>query len=178
MMLGMSLATFTLFHTIISLIGIATGLVVLAGMLKANRMPGWTAVFLITTIATSVTGFMFPFKGVGPPHIVGAISLVILAFTLIALYSKHLAGGWRRTYVITAVAALYLNVFVAVVQAFLKIPALHALAPNGNEPPFAIAQGIVFVLFVWLGFRAVKLFRPAGTLTMAPGAGARVTARV
>src|SRR5215510_1627431 len=116
MMLGMSLATFTLFHTVISLIGIATGLVVLAGMLKSSRMPGWTAVFLITTIATSITGFMFPFKAVGPPHIVGAISLVILAFTLIALYSKRLAGGWRKTYVITAVASLYLNVFVAVVQ--------------------------------------------------------------
>lgn len=98
MMLGMSLATFTIFHTIISLIGIATGLVVLAGLLKSSRMPGWTAVFLITTIATSVTGFMFPFKGIGPPHIVGAISLVILAFTLVALYAKHLAAdGAGRT---------------------------------------------------------------------------------
>ena len=116
---------------------------------------------------------MFPFKGIGPPHIVGAISLVIIALTLIALYSKHLARGWRRTYVITAIAALYLNVFVGVVQAFLKIPSLHALAPNGNEPPFAIAQGIVFVLFVWLGFRAVKRFHPENTLTMAIGSATR-----
>ena len=173
MILGMSIATFTLVHTIISLIGIATGLVVLAGMLKSSRMPGWTAAFLITTIATSVTGFMFPLTKIGPPHIVGAISLVILGFTLIALYSKHLVGGWRRIYVVTAVAALYLNVFVAVVQAFLKIGPLNALAPNGNEPPFAIAQGIVLLLFIWLGFRAVRLFHPPGTLTMAAGSSLR-----
>src|SRR5689334_18616058 len=114
MMLGMSLATFTLVHTLISLIGIATGLIVMAGLWSSNKMPGMTAVFLLTTILTSVTGFMFPFKGFGPPHAVGVISLIVLAFTLLGLYTFHLAGRWRAVYVSTAVLALYLNVFVLV----------------------------------------------------------------
>lgn len=160
-MLGMSLATFTLVHVIISLVGIAAGLVVLAGMLQAKRYAGWTVLFLATTIVTSVTGFMFPLTKVGPPHIIGAISLVVLALTLFALYSKHLAGPWRWIYVTTALLALWLNCFVAVVQAFLKIPFLHRLAPQGNEPAFAIAQLVVLALFVWLGWRAVKRFHPA-----------------
>lgn len=175
-MLGMSLATFTLLHTVISLVGIVSGLVVLGGMFKARRMPNWTAAFLVTTILTSVTGFMFPFKAIGPPHIVGAISLLILALSVLALYLKGLAGSWRGIYVVTAVAALYLNVFVAIVQAFQKIGPLNALAPKGNEPPFAIAQGVAFLLFVWFGFHALRGFRPAGTITMAAGtAGARLS---
>ena len=160
MMLGMSLATFTIFHTILSLIGIATGLIVLFGMWASNRMPAMTAVFLITTILTSVTGFMFPFKAFGPPHAVGVISLVVLLFTVLGLYVFRLAGRWRGIYVSTAVLALYLNTFVGVVQAFQKIPFLNQFAPKGNEPPFAIAQAIVLVLFVLAGWRAVKRFHP------------------
>ena len=156
MMLGMSLPTFTLFHVIISLVGIATGLVVVFGMLSAKRLPRWTAVFLITTIATSVTGFMFPATKLLPSHIVGIISLVVLAIALLAIYVRHLAGAWRAIYVVTAVIALYLNVFVAVVQSFLKVPALHALAPTGTETPFKIAQALVLVIFIAIGWLAVR----------------------
>jgi hypothetical protein len=166
MLLGMSLATFTLVHTIISLVGIATGLIVMSAMWSSNRMPGMTAAFLVTTILTSVTGFMFPFKAFGPPHAVGIISLIVLVFTLLGLYTFRLAGRWRATYVWTAVFALYLNVFVLVVQMFLKIPALNQLAPKGNEPPFAITQGIVLVLFALAGWGALKLFRPAGEISV------------
>jgi hypothetical protein len=165
MILGMSLATFTLVHVIISLLGIAAGFVVMYGMLTSNRMPGMTAFFLITTIATSVTGFMFPLKQIGPPHIVGAISLVVLAFTLIALYGYHLSGRWRATYVSTAIVAQWFNVFVLIVQMFQKIPALNAFAPKGNEPPFAIAQGVVLLAFVVWGWLALKRFHPAVTST-------------
>lgn len=160
MILGMSVATFTLLHVMISLLGIGSGLLVVGGLFGSNRMPALTAVFLITTIATSVTGFMFHSAAIGPPHIVGAISLVILAVTLVALYVYRLAGRWRWIYVSTAIAALYLNTFVGVVQAFQKIPALNVLAPKGSEPPFVIAQGLVFVLFVALGALAVKKFHP------------------
>ena len=162
MMLGMSLSTFTTVHTIISLLAIVSGLVaVLVGMLKANRMPGWTASFLITTVLTSVTGFMFPATKLLPSHIVGIISLVLLALALLGLYGKHLAGAWRATYVVTAVISLYLNVFVLVVQSFLKFAPLHALAPTGTETPFKAAQGVVLLLFVAIGWAAVKKFRPA-----------------
>jgi hypothetical protein len=160
MILGMSVAAFTLLHVMISLLGIASGFLVVGGLLGSNRMPALTAVFLVTTIATSITGFMFPFTAVGPPHIVGAISLVVLAFTLLALYVYRLAGHWRWIYVSTAIAALYLNTFVGVVQAFQKIPALNVLAPKGSEPPFAIAQGLVLALFVAMGVLAVKKFHP------------------
>jgi hypothetical protein len=160
MVLGMSLATFTALHVVISVIAIATGLVVAAGMLAGNRLPGWTAVFLVTTVLTSVTGFLFPFTHVLPSHIVGAISLVVLVPTLVALCGKGLAGSWRGVYVIGSICVLYLNVFVLVVQAFLKIPPLNRLAPTGSEPPFAIAQLVVLALFIWLGVRAMRRFRP------------------
>jgi hypothetical protein len=160
MILGMSLATFTLVHVVISLIGIVTGLVVLAGMLRSQRLPGWTAVFLVTTILTSVTGFFFPFERLLPSHIVGIISLVVLAVALLALYVQRLSGRWRWIYVATAVFALYLNVFVLVVQAFLKIAFLKALAPTQGEPPFAIAQGLVLLAFVALGILALRGFHP------------------
>jgi len=152
---------FTLFHVVISLIGIASGLVVLYGLLTANRMAGMTLVFLVTTIATSVTGFFFHRDHIMPSHIVGIISLAVLALTTFALYSGRLRGFWRPVYVIGAIVSLYLNVFVLVVQSFLKVPMLHALAPNGSEPPFAIAQGIVLVLFIVLGVFAVKRFHPS-----------------
>jgi len=169
MILGMSVATFTLFHVILSLIGIAAGVIVVFAMLAAKAVPRWTALFLITTVATSVTGFFFHSAAFGPPHVVGVISLVVLVFTLLALYVYRLAGHWRWIYVGTAVVALYLNVFVGVVQAFLKIPVLHQLAPRGSEPPFAIAQGLVFALFVALGVMAVRKFHPPAAMSTGSG---------
>ena len=163
MILGMSLAAFTEFHVIISLIGIVSGIVVLLGMLGANRLPVLTGIFLLTTVATSVTGFMFHFESFGPPEIVGAISLVVLAVALLALYVYKLAGSWRWIYVASAVFALYLNAFVGVVQTFQKVPFFHALAPTQMEPPFAVAQGIVLLVFIALGILAVRKFRPAAT---------------
>jgi hypothetical protein len=161
MILGMSTAAFTQLHVIISLIGIASGLIVVLAMLGAKRAPALTAIFLATTVATSATGFMFHFASFGPPEIVGAISLVVLALGVLALYSYKLAGAWRRVYVVTAVLALYLNVFVGVVQTFQKVAFFHALAPTQTEPPFAIAQGIVLLAFIALGVAAAKKFKNA-----------------
>jgi hypothetical protein len=158
MMLGMSLATFTLVHVLISLAGIASGFVVLFGFMKGHRS-GSTGTFLATTIATSVTGFMFPFHKLLPSHIIAAISLIVLAVAVFALYSFQLRGAWRTTYVVTAALALYFNVFVLVAQSFLKVPALHDLAPKGSEPPFAVAQLIVLIAFVVAGRFAVKGFK-------------------
>jgi hypothetical protein len=152
---------FTLFHVAISLIGIGSGLIVLYGLMTSNRMAGMTLLFLVTTILTSVTGFFFHRDHLMPSHIVGIISLVFLAVTTFALYGQKLRGFWRAIYVIGAVISLYLNVFVLVVQSFLKIPALHVLAPQGSEPPFAITQGIVLLLFIVAGVFAVRRFRPA-----------------
>lgn len=156
MILGMSISTFTTLHVIISLIGIVTGLVALLGLLNGKVLRGWTGAFLVTTIATSVTGFMFPLTKVGPPHIVGAISLVVLAVTVPALYKFRLAGSWRWIYVAGAVLSLYLNVFVGVVQAFQKLPTFNALAPTQTEPPFLIAQVVVLVAFIALGIVAAR----------------------
>lgn len=163
MISGMS--TFTLVHVAISLIGILSGLIVAFGLLSAKRQDGTTAVFLITTVLTSVTGYFFPYHGFKPSYAVGASSLVVLAIAIFARYSRHMAGGWRRTYVITAMIALYLNCFVLVAQLFMKVPALNALAPTGSEPPFLISQIIVMLIFiVWTVF-AVRKFRldPMGT---------------
>jgi len=168
--LGMSIATFTLVHTVLSLIGILAGLVVLFGMFGSNRLPGWTAVFLAMTVLTCVTGFFFPRDQILPSHIVGVITLAVLVVAIVALYVYRLAGAWRWIYVTGAVLSLYLNVFVAVVQSFLKAPFLNALAPTQAEPPFAIAQGIVLVVFIVLGVVAVRSFHPeakAGALSMA-----------
>src|SRR5208337_116011 len=159
MILGMTTSTFTLLHVIISLAGIGSGFVVLYGLLNGKGFDGWTAIFLTTTVATSVTGFAFPFDHLLPSHKVGLISLVVLAAAIAARYVFHLAGAWGRTYVVCAGLALYLNVFVAVVQAFLKIPALKALAPTQKEPPFLVAQLVVLVIFGWLIIRAAKRFR-------------------
>ena len=160
MILGMSLSTFTTVHVVISLAGILSGLVVVAGLLGNRRMDGWTALFLATTVATSVTGFFFPFHGLDPADYVGILSLLVLLLAILARYPQHLRGGWRKVYVITAVIALYFNCFVAVVQSFQKIPALHTFAPKGNEPPFAAAQLVLLVLFVVLGVMAARRFRP------------------
>jgi hypothetical protein len=159
MILGMSTATFTLLHVLISLIGIGSGLIVMWGFLTNKRLSGLTAIFLLTTVLTSASGFAFRFEHLLPSHKIGILSLLILAIAILALYAFHLAGGWRKTYVITAMIALYLNVFVLVAQLFMKVAPLHALAPTGTEPPFLIAQVIVMLIFIWLTIRAVKGFR-------------------
>lgn len=160
MMLGMSISTFTTVHTIISLIGIFTGLAVLVGMLNGRMSGGWTAAFLATTVLTSVTGFMFPFNGLLPSHIFGIISLAVLAAALAALYLFNLDGPWRWVYVVGAVLALYLNVFVGVVQAFQKLAFLRPLAPTQSETPFLVAQSAVLVLFLVAGYLSLKRFHP------------------
>ena len=159
-MLGMSLSTFTLVHVLISLVGIASGLVVLYGLLSGKRLDGWTALFLISTVLTSVTGFGFPFDHLLPSHKVAILSLVLLAIAILARYGLHMAGAWRWIYVVTAVMALYLNVFVLVFQGFEKVPALKSLAPTQSEPPFLLAQLLVLALFIVLGIFAVKKFHP------------------
>jgi hypothetical protein len=153
-------------HVIISLIGIVSGIIVMFGMLGSNRMPGLTAIFLLSTILTSVTGFGFPFTQLLPSHMIGILSLVLLAIACIALYAMRLAGPWRSIYVVTALASLYLNVFVLVFQGFLKVPALHALAPSvpPSEPPFAVVQGLVLLFFVVVIIGAWRRFRPAAAL--------------
>ena len=163
MVLGMSLSTFTLVHVIISLIGIVSGFIVLFGLFGSHRLPGMTALFLITTILTSVTGFLFPFDKLLPSHMVGIVSLIVLAIACFALYVMKLSGPWRWIYTLTATIALYLNVFVLVIQSFLKIGPLHALAPSvpPSEPPFVVAQGVVLVFFVIAIIGAVRRFRPA-----------------
>jgi len=152
------LAAFTLFHVALSLVGIFAGFAVLFALLSAKQSSGWTAVFLVTTAATSVTGFLFPFHKFLPSHVLGIVSLLVLAVTIPALYVFHLAGPWRRSYVIGAVIALYLNVFVLIAQLFMKIPALQALAPTQSEPPFLGAQVVVMLIFIVLGVLAAKRF--------------------
>ena len=166
MILGMSLATFTMVHVIISLIGIVSGIIVMFAMLGSNRMPGLTAIFLLSTILTSATGFLFPFTQLLPSHMIGIISLVLLAIACIALYAMRLAGPWRWIYVMTALVSLYLNVFVLVIQGFLKVPVLHALAPSvpPSEPPFAVIQGLVLLFFIIVIIGAWRRFRPAAAL--------------
>ncbi len=152
------LAAFTLFHVALSLVGILAGFVVLSALISAKQSSGWTATFLVTTAATSVTGFLFPFHKLLPSHILGIISLLVLAVTIPALYVFHLVGRWRRTYVIGAVIALYLNVFVLIAQFFMKIPALKALAPTQSEPSFLGTQVVVMLIFIVLGVLAAKRF--------------------
>jgi hypothetical protein len=161
----MFLKTFTLIHVLISLVGIASGFVVMYGLLAGKPLRSWTAWFLATTVATSVTGFFFPFHGFTPAYAVGAISLVVLAVAILARYSFHLVGAWRWIYVVSSLSALYFNVFVLVVQVFQKVPALKALAPTQSEPPFLVTQLIVLTLFIVLGILAAIRFRigPAPT---------------
>jgi hypothetical protein len=163
MILGMSLSAFTMVHVIISLIAIVSGIIVMFGLLGSNRMPGLTAIFLLFTILTSATGFLFPFTKLLPSHMVGILSLVLLAIACIALYGMKLSGPWRWIYVVTAMTSLYLNVFVLVIQGFLKVDALKALAPTQTEPPFAVIQGIVLAFFVIVIIGAARRFRPMPT---------------
>jgi len=162
MMLGLSLHAVTILHVIISLVAIVSGLIVLFGLFKSQSMPGMTAFFLLTTILTNATGFMFPFEKLLPSHIT-ILSLVLLAIACYALYGAKLSGAWRAIYLITAIVSLYLNVFVLVIQSFLKIGPLHELAPSvpPSEPPFAVVQGVVLVLFVLAIIRAVRRYHPA-----------------
>ena len=163
MILGMT--TFTFVHVVLSLIGILSGFVVVFGLLGGKRLDGWTALFLVTTVLTSVTGFLFPFHKFLPSHGVGIVSLVVLAIAIFARYVRQLAGGWRRGYAVSAVIALYLNVFVLIAQLFMKVPALRAMAPTGSEPPFLVAQVAVLVLFVVLTIVSGKKFSDQSTPT-------------
>jgi hypothetical protein len=162
MIFGMT--PFTFIHVALSLIGIASGLAVLRGLLASNPMNYWTLTFLVTTAATSLTGFMFPFHGVTPGIGLGVISLIVLAAAVAGRYAFRLAGPWRWVYAAGSVTALYLNVFVLIVQSFVKIPALHALSPTTppSGPAFAAAQGLALVFFAVMAFLAARRFRPAG----------------
>jgi hypothetical protein len=162
MILGMSLSTFTTVHVIISLIAIVSGIIVMFGLLGSNRMPGLTGIFLLFTILTSATGFLFPFEKLLPSHMIGILSLVLLAIACIALYAMKLSGAWRWIFAVTALLSLYFNVFVLVIQSFLKIPALTALAPGNppSGPVFAVIQGVVLLFFVLVIIGTVRRFRP------------------
>ena len=150
------ITTFTLIHTLLSLVGIIAGLVVVGGLIAGKQLNGWTGLFLVTTALTSITGFGFPFVTLLPSHKVGIFSLVLLPVVLVARYGKHLTGSWGRVYVVGAVLLLYLNVFVLVVQLFQRVPALLVSAPHQKEPPFVLSQLLVLALFVWLGWAAAK----------------------
>jgi hypothetical protein len=167
MILGMSLQTFTLLHVAISLIAIVSGFVVVIGMIEGKRLPAWTALFLLTTVLTNVTGFMFPFGGITPGLVVGALSSVLLVIALFSLYIRHLTQAWRWIYAVSATAALYLNVFVSIAQAFQKIPLLETLASTQAEPPFLIIQAVALGIIIVLGVLAVMRFRPGMPVTAA-----------
>jgi hypothetical protein len=164
MILGLSIAAFTVLHVLISLVAIASGIVVVVGMFRADRLHVWTAVFLAFTLLTDLTGFLFPIKGFTPALGTGLVSTVILLITLWALYGGHLVGAWRWIYIVSAIAALYLNVLVLIVQAFQKVRALNMLAPSGSEPPFLVAQVAALVAFVMAGLFAVRRFYPKPAL--------------
>jgi hypothetical protein len=155
----MILTVFTLFHVAISLVGLLSGFVAVFGLLRARLLSGWTATFLASTVATSVTGFLFPRDHFMPAHAIGIVSLIGLAVAIYALYSRKLQGAWRKVYAVSAVLSLFLNMFVALVQAFEKIPLLKGAAPTQSEPPFVLAQIVVMVLFIVLGWRAWVGFR-------------------
>jgi len=159
----MILHIYTIIHTLVSLVAIFTGFVVLFGLLAGQRLDNWTKWFLITAVATTATGFFFPFYGLTPAFKLGIISCVFLAITIYARYPRQLAGHWRWIYVVGAVISLYFNVFVLVVQSFEKIPALHGIAPTQTEPPFKLTQLVILALFVILGIAAVIRFRPEAT---------------
>jgi hypothetical protein len=157
--MSFDLPAFTLIHVLLSILGIITGLVMAGGMISGVRLDRWTAFFFVTTILTSITGFGFPAETLLPSHIVGALSLLILPVALAARYWKVLAGGWRTTFVITSIAALYLNVFVLFAQLFNKVPAMFSIAPTPEAPAFGVTQLFVLALFVGMGWAAVKGFR-------------------
>jgi hypothetical protein len=154
-----ALSAFTLFHVILSVIGIFSGFIVVWGLIHSRRLVGWTSIFLWSTVLTSVTGYFFPFHKLLPSHILGALSLMTLAVAGYARYTRNLTGGWRRTYVVAAVLALYFNFFVFILQLFAKVPALHELAPTQSETPFKVAQLVALLAFLVLGYLSAKNFR-------------------
>jgi hypothetical protein len=157
----MALEYLTLIHVIISLVGIASGFGTVAGLLGARVFPRWTGVFFATTVATSVTGFFFPFRGFTPAFAFGVVSLFLLAVAIYALCVRRLAGVWRKTYAVTDLMALYLNFFVLIAQMFTKVPEIRALAPTQTEPPFLVTQLLATAMFVGMGFLAVTRFGSA-----------------
>jgi hypothetical protein len=159
MILGLSTAAFTMLHVIVSLVGIGAGLIAVFGLINNRLLRGWTALFLVTTVLTSVTGFLFPIKGVTPGIVVGVLSMIVLLLAIIALYSRKLAGAWRGTYVINACLALYFNVFVLFAQLFAKVPALKAIAPTPSSPVFGVTQLVVMAAFVVVTVLAFKRFK-------------------
>lgn len=172
-----SLATFTVVHVAISLAAIVSGFVVLFDMLRGRQRDGWTAFFLTTTVLTSVMGFGFPIHGLTPGHVVGVLSLIVLAFAIYGLYVKHLSGTWRAAYVVNSVVALYFNFFVLIAQSFQKIGFLKALAPTQSEAPFAIAQLAALVAFTVLGALAVVRFRGVALRSTAKPASVKLSAQ-
>jgi hypothetical protein len=159
MILGFSTATFTFLHVLVSLVAIGSGLIVILGLIAGSRLPRWTALFLITTALTSLSGFLFPFTGITPGIVLGVLSLIVLLLAVIGLYGAHLSGAWRGTYIVTSTLALYFNFFVLVVQAFRKVPALRALAPTQSELPFKVTQFIVLLAFIGMSTLALLRFR-------------------
>lgn len=159
------ITTITLAHTVISIVAIAAGLVVVGGLIAGARIDGWTGIFLVTTVLTSVTGFFFPFTQLLASHKIGILSLIILPVVIAARYWKHLVGPWRGIYVVGSVLVLYLNFFILIVQLFRRIPALIVAAPKQTEPPFVLTQLLVLALFAWLGFAAFRRFRPQAIVT-------------
>jgi hypothetical protein len=157
------LLIFTLIHVALSLVAWVAGIVVVRALLRGNDSGGWVPLFLVTAVATSATGFGFPFGKLLPSHIVGVVALAVLAVTILARYAFALAGPWRRIYAAGIVFSLFFDTFVLVAQAFGKIPPLHALAPTGNEPAFGAAEVVVLLLFVYLTVMAIRRFgaRPA-----------------
>lgn len=160
--MSFDLPAFTLIHVLLSILGIITGLVMVGGFISGVRLDRWTAFFFVTTVLTSITGFGFPFTTLLPSHMVGALSLMILPVALAARYWKCLEGGWRKTFVITSVAALYLNVFVLFAQMFQKVPALFSIAPTPEAPAFGVTQLFILALFIGMGWAAIKGFRNEG----------------
>jgi hypothetical protein len=175
MILGMTTSTFTIVHVLISFAGIGSGFVVVCGLLTGKRFDAWTAIFLVTTILTSLTGFLFPVEHLLPSHIIGITSLVVLGVAVLARYARQMERTWRWIYAVCAVLALYLSVFVAVVQSFMKIPTVHALAPTQKEPPFLVVQLVVMAIFVVFGIFAVKKFHIKPVSTPAAWESAKVS---
>jgi hypothetical protein len=165
MTFGLSLPAFTQLHVFLSLVGILAGFIVIYGMIARRRFPLLTALFLVTTVLTSLTGFLFPFKGVTPGIVIGILSIIVLALAIVARYSRDLAGPWRGTYIITTVVAQFFNFLVLIVQSFEKVPSLHAMAPTQTEAPFRIAQLATLLLFVILGILAYRNFRGTVVVT-------------
>jgi len=168
MVLGMTLPVFTYVHVALSLIGILSGIVVVLGMMRSMRLNKITALFLITTVLTSLTGFLFPFHGVTPGIVLGVLSLIVLLIAILARHRFHMLGAWRWIYVVSSVIALWFNVFVLIAQLFQKVPILHSHAPTGSEPPFLVSQVTVMLLFIILGTYAVRGFHPAPAPAPAP----------